>query len=30
LPVLARPGGNATGFTNFDYGMSGKWPELPG
>ena len=25
---LARPGGNATGFTNFDYGMSGKWPEL--
>jgi putative ABC transport system substrate-binding protein len=25
---LARPGGNATGFTNFEYGMSGKWPEL--
>jgi putative ABC transport system substrate-binding protein len=25
---LARPGGNATGFTNFDYGMSGKWLEL--
>jgi putative ABC transport system substrate-binding protein len=25
---LARPGGNATGFTNFDYAMSGKWPEL--
>ena len=25
---LARPGGNATGFTSFDYGMSGKWLEL--
>jgi putative ABC transport system substrate-binding protein len=25
---LARPGGNATGFTNMDYGMSGKWLEL--
>src|SRR5262249_42337941 len=25
---LSRPGGNATGFTNFEYGMSGKWPEL--
>jgi putative tryptophan/tyrosine transport system substrate-binding protein len=22
---LARPGGNATGFTNFEYGVSGKW-----
>jgi hypothetical protein len=22
---LARPGGNATGFTNFEYGMGGKW-----
>jgi putative tryptophan/tyrosine transport system substrate-binding protein len=22
---LARPGGNATGFTSFDYSMSGKW-----
>jgi hypothetical protein len=22
---LARPGGNATGFTLFEYGMSGKW-----
>jgi putative ABC transport system substrate-binding protein len=22
---LARPGGNATGFTNLDYSMSGKW-----
>jgi putative ABC transport system substrate-binding protein len=25
---LARPGGNVTGFTNFEYGMSGKWLEL--
>jgi putative ABC transport system substrate-binding protein len=25
---LARPGGNATGFTIFEYGMSGKWLEL--
>jgi putative tryptophan/tyrosine transport system substrate-binding protein len=25
---LARPGGNATGFTNFEYGISGKWVEL--
>jgi putative ABC transport system substrate-binding protein len=25
---LARPGGNATGFTNFEFGMSVKWPEL--
>ncbi len=25
---LARPGGNATGFTNSEYGMSGKWLEL--
>jgi putative ABC transport system substrate-binding protein len=25
---LARPGGNATGFIQFEYGMSGKWPEL--
>ena len=25
---LARPGGNATGFTNFEYSMSGKWLEL--
>jgi ABC-type uncharacterized transport system substrate-binding protein len=25
---LARPGGNATGFINFEYGMSGKWLEL--
>jgi ABC-type uncharacterized transport system substrate-binding protein len=25
---LARPGGNATGFVNMDYGISGKWLEL--
>ena len=25
---LARPGGNATGFTMFEYGTSGKWLEL--
>ena len=25
---LARPGGNVTGFTNAEYGMSGKWLEL--
>jgi putative tryptophan/tyrosine transport system substrate-binding protein len=25
---LARPGGNATGFTIFEYGISGKWLEL--
>jgi putative ABC transport system substrate-binding protein len=25
---LARPGGNATGFTSFEYGQSGKWLEL--
>ena len=25
---LARPGGNATGFTLFEYGMSAKWLEL--
>jgi putative tryptophan/tyrosine transport system substrate-binding protein len=26
--TLARPGGNATGFMNFEYGMGGKWLEL--
>jgi putative ABC transport system substrate-binding protein len=25
---LARPGGNVTGFTQFEYGLSGKWAEL--
>ena len=25
---LAHPGGNATGFTLFEYATSGKWPEL--
>jgi putative ABC transport system substrate-binding protein len=25
---LSRPGGNATGFTAFEYAMSGKWHEL--
>jgi ABC-type uncharacterized transport system substrate-binding protein len=25
---LARPGGNATGFMNFEFSLSGKWPEL--
>jgi putative ABC transport system substrate-binding protein len=25
---LARPGGNATGFTNFEYTTTGKWMEL--
>ena len=25
---LARPGGNATGFMQFEYSMSGKWLEL--
>ena len=25
---LARPGGNATGFLSFEYGLGGKWLEL--
>jgi putative ABC transport system substrate-binding protein len=25
---MARPGGNATGFIQFEYGLSGKWMEL--
>jgi putative ABC transport system substrate-binding protein len=28
IESLARPGGNATGFTYLDYGVSGKWLEL--
>jgi putative ABC transport system substrate-binding protein len=25
---LSRPGGNATGFMMFEYGLSGKWPQV--
>jgi putative ABC transport system substrate-binding protein len=25
---MARPGGNTTGFIQFEYSLSGKWPEL--
>ena len=25
---MAHPGGNITGFSNFEYSMSGKWAEL--
>src|SRR5262249_18853266 len=25
---LARPGGNATGFASYEYGMTAKWPAL--
>jgi ABC-type uncharacterized transport system substrate-binding protein len=28
VATLARPGGNATGFTIYEYSMSGKWLEL--
>jgi putative tryptophan/tyrosine transport system substrate-binding protein len=28
IEQLAHPGGNATGFSNFEYEMSGKWLEL--
>jgi ABC-type uncharacterized transport system substrate-binding protein len=28
VDTLARPGGNATGFMNFEYSLSGKWLEL--
>src|SRR5262245_6519421 len=28
VATLARPGGNVTGFTPFEFGMSGKWLEL--
>jgi putative ABC transport system substrate-binding protein len=25
VPNLARPGGDLTGFTNFEFAISGKW-----
>jgi putative ABC transport system substrate-binding protein len=28
VETLSRPGGNATGFTPFEYGVAGKWLEL--
>jgi putative ABC transport system substrate-binding protein len=28
IKSLARPGGNATGFMQFEYNLSAKWPEL--
>jgi putative tryptophan/tyrosine transport system substrate-binding protein len=28
ITSMARPGGNATGFTSFDYAISAKWLEL--
>jgi putative ABC transport system substrate-binding protein len=28
VQTLARPGGNATGFTGFEYAFAGKWLEL--
>jgi putative ABC transport system substrate-binding protein len=28
IESLARPGGNVTGFMNFEYSLSGKWLEL--
>jgi putative tryptophan/tyrosine transport system substrate-binding protein len=28
IDSLARPGGNATGFTSFEYAIGGKWLEL--
>jgi len=28
VKTMARPGGNATGFVQFDYSLSVKWPEL--
>lgn len=28
VPSLARPGGNVTGFTAFEYSLSGKWLEI--
>jgi putative ABC transport system substrate-binding protein len=28
VPSLGKPGGNVTGFTNFEYTMAGKWGEV--
>jgi hypothetical protein len=28
MPSLARPGGNVTGFTAFEYSLAGKWLEI--
>ncbi len=28
VPSLARPGGNITGFTNYEFSMAGKWLEM--
>ena len=28
VDTLSRPGGNVTGFMNFEYTLSGKWLEL--
>jgi putative tryptophan/tyrosine transport system substrate-binding protein len=28
IESLARPGGNVTGFTTFEYGIGAKWLEL--
>jgi putative ABC transport system substrate-binding protein len=28
VPNMAHPGGNITGFSNFEYSMGGKWAEL--
>jgi putative tryptophan/tyrosine transport system substrate-binding protein len=28
VEAMARPGGNTTGFTQFEYSLSGKWVEL--
>jgi len=28
VKTMARPGGNATGFVQYEYSLSGKWPEL--
>src|SRR5262249_38292440 len=28
VPSLAKPGGNITGFSNFEYSIGGKWLEI--